>query len=84
MASSKEVKETVKGESKEVSAFDRKDFLWRNDRNQWHVQRSIEMRKKYKEKISDLEGYDPWTLLDFSIMSGSHWLLAYFFASYFE
>jgi hypothetical protein len=41
------------------------------------------MRKKYKEKISALEGYDPWTLLDFIVMSGSHYCLALFFATYF-
>ena len=41
------------------------------------------MRKKYKEKISELEGYDPWTLLHFIFMSGSHWCLAVLFSYYF-
>lgn len=41
------------------------------------------MKKKYKEKISDLEGNDPWTMLNFIFMSASHFTLAVFFANYF-
>jgi len=63
-------------------AFERKEFLWKKDRNQWHNTRAIEMRKKYKEKITELEGNDPWTLISFMLMSGSHWLLAVVVSSY--
>lgn len=40
------------------------------------------MREKYGDKIKDLEGNDPWTFIDFCIMSGSHWFFACFFAIY--
>lgn len=40
------------------------------------------MRKKYGDKIKELEGNDPWTLLNFTFMSGSHWLLAVLISSY--
>lgn len=33
------------------------------------------MRKKYKN-ITSLEGNDPWTFLEFLLMSGSHWAFA--------
>ena len=41
------------------------------------------MKKKYKQ-IEELEGHDPFTLLLFMLMSGSHWLIAVSVALFFS
>lgn len=59
-----------------------KDFLWKTDKNNWHYIRGEAIMKKYGDKIRPLEGNDPWTFVDFLIMSSSHMFFACMFANY--
>ena len=58
------------------SAFERKDFIWKNDKALWHENRAEEMRKKYGEQIKKLEGHDPSSLYIFTLANISHWVMA--------
>lgn len=66
------------------AAMKRKDFLWREDKNLWHVHRAREMRKKYSKEITKLEGSDPYALIPITLMTSSHWLIAALMSAYFE
>lgn len=39
----------------DITATERKEFLWREDKNHFHILRAREMRKKYGKEISKLE-----------------------------
>lgn len=62
------------------SAFTRKDFLWKKDKNEWHERRADEIRRLHGDKIKQLEGNDPASLAFFFVQSISHWLVAVTFA----
>ena len=60
-----------------------RDFIWKTDKNNWHNKRADEMRKKYGQKIAQLEGADPNSIYYFILMSVSHWLVSVAVATYF-
>ena len=68
--------ESIEKKTSEMSAFERKEFLWRYDKNYWHIKRAQEMKKKYGKQITSLEGNDPLTFFRFLLMSLSHWCIA--------
>jgi sphingolipid delta-4 desaturase len=68
--------------AEEYEAFYRKEFLWKTDKNLWHVQRAREIRKKYD--VQKLEGYDPLTFFMFLFMSGSHLAMSILVSYYFS
>jgi len=41
------------------SAFERREFIWKEDKAMWHENRAEEIRRKYGEQIKRLEGNDP-------------------------
>ena len=58
------------------SVFERKDFIWKQDKALWHENRADEMRKKYGEQIKKLEGNDPSSIFIFMLASTSHRIVA--------
>ena len=65
-------------------AFNRKDFLWMEDQNEWHINRQEKIREKYGAEIKKLEGNDPYSIFYFLAMTVSHWVVAVSFALYFQ
>ena len=56
----------MKGSTKTgSSAFDRKDFLWHKEANEWHINREEQIRAKYNDQIKKLEGNDPTAIFYF-------------------
>ena len=70
-------------EQKDMTAFERKDFLWRTDKNNWHIERAKLIRKKYPQ-IKELETNVPSSIWYFVVMTVSHWCMAVLVANYFE
>ncbi|TNV77879.1 hypothetical protein FGO68_gene12102 [Halteria grandinella] len=69
---------------KELSAFDRHNFIWKNDTFTWHQKRADQIRKKYGDKIKQLEGNDPSSIFYFILASASHWVIAVILGQYFS
>ena len=65
-------------------AAERRDFIWKKDSNAWHLDRGEQIRKKYGDKIAQLEGPDPTSLIYFALASLSHWLVAVAVGSWFS